>query len=157
MKGLFMKGLCNIWFNCIWPNSTFFFSDFWIFASTLKFYCIQLIWNLRATILFSAAKSLEIHASMFAFFSGIASGKEPACQCRCKRCEFHSWVRKIPYRRAWQPTPVFLPGESHGQRSLGEQWSIVSQRVRQLKGLCMDAWIFPFGPWTHSQEIGSTV
>ena len=29
-----------------------------------------------------------------------------------------SWVRKIPWRRAWQPTPVFLPGESHGQRSL---------------------------------------
>ena len=31
---------------------------------------------------------------------------------------FNPWVRKIPWRRAWQPTPVFLPGESHGQRSL---------------------------------------
>ena len=31
---------------------------------------------------------------------------------------FAPWVRKIPWRRAWQPTPVFLPGESHGQRSL---------------------------------------
>ena len=31
---------------------------------------------------------------------------------------FDLWVRKIPWRRAWQPTPVFLPGESHGQRSL---------------------------------------
>ena len=31
---------------------------------------------------------------------------------------FDPWVGKIPYRRAWQPTPVFLPGESHGQRSL---------------------------------------
>ena len=31
---------------------------------------------------------------------------------------FDPWVRKIPWRRAWQPTPVFLPGESHGQRSL---------------------------------------
>ena len=29
-----------------------------------------------------------------------------------------TWVGKIPWRRAWQPTPVFLPGESHGQRSL---------------------------------------
>ena len=28
------------------------------------------------------------------------------------------WVRKAPWRRAWQPPPVFLPGESHGQRSL---------------------------------------
>ena len=31
---------------------------------------------------------------------------------------FHPWVGKIPWRRAWQPTPVFLPGESEGQRSL---------------------------------------
>ena len=37
---------------------------------------------------------------------------------RCKRCRFDPWVRKIPWRRTWQPTPVFLPGESHGQRSL---------------------------------------
>ena len=35
-----------------------------------------------------------------------------------KRCEFDPWVRRIPWRRAWQPIPVFLPGESHGQRSL---------------------------------------
>ena len=35
-----------------------------------------------------------------------------------KRLQFHPWVRKIPWRRARQPTPVFLPGESHGQRSL---------------------------------------
>ena len=42
-------------------------------------------------------------------------GKESACQCR--RCGFHPWVRKIPWRRKWQPIPVFLPGKSHGQRS----------------------------------------
>ena len=42
-------------------------------------------------------------------FPGGASGKEPACQCRgCKRRGFNPWVRKIPWRRAWQPTPVFL-------------------------------------------------
>ena len=40
------------------------------------------------------------------------SGKEPACRCkRHKRCWFHPWVRKIPWRRKWQPTPVFLPGK----------------------------------------------
>ena len=45
--------------------------------------------------------------------------KEHACQSRSrKRGEFDPWVRKIPWRRAWQLTPVFLPGESHGQRSL---------------------------------------
>ena len=37
---------------------------------------------------------------------------------RLKRYGFDPWVRKIPWRRAWQPTSVFLPGESHGQRSL---------------------------------------
>ena len=48
-----------------------------------------------------------------------ASGKEPACQCtRCKRYRFDFWVGKIPWGRARQPTPVFLPGESHGQRKL---------------------------------------
>ena len=47
------------------------------------------------------------------------SGKECTCQCRRpKTCGFDPWVRKIPWRRAQQPTPVFLPGESHGQRSL---------------------------------------
>ena len=40
-------------------------------------------------------------------------------QCRrCKRLSFDSWVGKIPWRRAWQPTPVFLPGGSHEWRSL---------------------------------------
>ena len=52
-------------------------------------------------------------------FPGGASGKEPACQCRrFERYRFCLWVGRIPWRRAWQPTPVFLPGESHGQRSL---------------------------------------
>ena len=32
--------------------------------------------------------------------------------------QFRPWVRKIPGRKEWQPTPIFLPGESHGQRSL---------------------------------------
>ena len=42
----------------------------------------------------------------------------PANAGRCWRLGFDPWVRKIPWRRAWQPIPVFLPGESHGQRSL---------------------------------------
>ena len=54
------------------------------------------------------------------------SGKESICQCR--RCKFDPWVRKIPWRRKWQPTPVFLSGkwieESGGLQSMG------SQRVR---------------------------
>ena len=37
---------------------------------------------------------------------------------QCRRCGFDPWVRKIPWRGKWQPNPVSLPGESHGQRSL---------------------------------------
>ena len=53
---------------------------------------------------------------MLTGFPGGAIGKEPACQCR--RQGFDPWVSKIPWRRAWHPTPVFLPGEFYGQRSL---------------------------------------
>ena len=52
-------------------------------------------------------------------FPGGTSGKEPAGQRTCgQRRGCNPWVRKTPWRTAWEPTPVFLPGESHGQRSL---------------------------------------
>ena len=52
-------------------------------------------------------------------FPSGACGKEPACQCRRrKNHRFDPWVGKIAWRREWLPTPVFLPGESHEQRSL---------------------------------------
>ena len=45
--------------------------------------------------------------------------EESACQCRKhKRCRVNPWVGKIPWKSIWQPTPLFLPGESHGQRSM---------------------------------------
>ena len=45
---------------------------------------------------------------------------EPTCHCRrIKRCGFDPWVKKIPWRSTWQPTPVFLRGEFHGQRVYG--------------------------------------
>ena len=48
------------------------------------------------------------------------SGEESASQCRRhKRHGFDSWVRKIPWRRKWQPPRIFLLGKSHAQRSLG--------------------------------------
>ena len=45
----------------------------------------------------------------------MAQRKESACQSR--RNGFNPWVRKTPWRRKWQPTPVFQPGKSHGQRT----------------------------------------
>ena len=63
-------------------------------------------------------------------FPGGASGKEPACQSRrCKRHGFDPWVKKIPWKRAEQPTPVFLLGKSHGQRSLAGCSPVGLQRV----------------------------
>ena len=66
---------------------------------------------------------------------GGASGKEPTCQSRRqKRPRFHPWIRKSPWRRAWQPTPAFLPRESHGQRSLtGDIVHRISKIPTQLK------------------------
>ena len=54
--------------------------------------------------------------------------REFACQCRSLR--FNPWVGKIPWSRKWQPTPVFLPRKSHGQRRVAgcSPWS---HRVRQ--------------------------
>ena len=65
------------------------------------------------------AHSFCVSPSDFFGFPGDGSGKESACQCRRhERGGLHPSVRKIPQRRKWQPTPVFLLGESHGQRSL---------------------------------------
>jgi len=44
--------------------------------------------------------------------------KNPLANARDREIWFDPWVRTISWRRAWQPTPVFLPGASHGQRSL---------------------------------------
>ena len=58
---------------------------------------------------------------------GGTSGKDPTCQCRrCERCGFDPWIRKIPRRKAWQPsTPVVLPGESQDRGA----WRVTVHRV----------------------------
>ena len=55
--------------------------------------------------------------------------------CKTGGCGFYPWVGKIPWRKKWQPIPVFLPGKSHGQRNLGGLPSIglqVSDTTWQL-------------------------
>ena len=64
-------------------------------------------------------------------FPGGTSGKEPTCQCRRHmRCGFDTWVGKIPWRRAWQATPLSLPGDSPRTEEPGRLYSIESQGVR---------------------------
>ena len=77
--------------------------------------------------------------------------KESACQCRRhKRCGFNPWVGKIPWSRKWQPTTVFLPGESYGQRSLAgnSPWG--------QKELNMTKWFSThiLCPWTAQSMVG---
>ena len=77
-----------------------------------------------------------------------ASGKEPASQCRRrKRRRFDLCVGKIPWRMAWQPTPVFLPGESGGQRSLegyGPQSRRESDMTKATEHVCTHVWHWSF-------------
>ena len=56
------------------------------------------------------------HTHIYTGFPGGSDYRESAHQCR--RCVIDPGVRKILWGRKWQPTPVFLPGKSHGQRSL---------------------------------------
>ena len=71
--------------------------------------------------------------------------KDPSANAgRHKRHGFDPWVRKIPWRRAWQPAPVFLPGESHGQRNL-VSYSLRSHKesdnVKQMSILTQSTYI----------------
>ena len=78
---------------------------------------VQALW--RTVWSFLKKLKIELPYDTARHFPGGASGKEHACQCRRhKRWEFDPWMGKIPWRRKWQLTPVFLPGESHEQRSL---------------------------------------
>ena len=92
-------------------------------------------------------------------FPGGTSGDEPACQCRRrKRHGFDPWVGKIPRRRVWPPTPVFLPGKSHGWGGRGSQrlrhdWaaghSPSAQSPSPLPSLCPHPVNFPLGEKEH--------
>ena len=110
------------WFSRIWEEG-------WAGGAqrmfrAVKLFCVILQWWIRVIK----------HLSKSMGFPGGATGKEPTCQCRHKRLKFDPWVRKIPWRRAWQPTPVFLPGksplteepgglESMGSQGVGHEWS----------------------------------
>ena len=93
---------------------------------TMARLCLSLSYLLHCGVL-SLSSKYRSHSGSFWFSSryycslcvGGASGKEPTCLCRRrKRQGFDPQIRKISWRRAWQPTPVFLPREFHVQRNL---------------------------------------
>ena len=88
-------------------------------------------------------------------FPGGTGGKEPACQCRRhKRPRFHPWVGKIPWRRSWQPTPVFFPGESPwtekpgGLQSIGSQESGMTEPAMHAWTCRRNSWKFLEAEWS---------
>ena len=91
-------------------------------------------------------------------FPSGANDEEPACQCRRhKRHGFDPWVGKIPWWRAWQPIPIFLPGEAHGWRSLAG-YSLQSHKSQtRLKGLSTHIWSHLLSLLRHSQHGSQTV
>ena len=77
-------------------------------------------------------------------FPAGTSGKESVCQCRrYKRCQFDPWVKKVPWRRKWLPTPVFLPARIPQTEEPGRLQSMASRGVRH-------AWATGH---THAQHV----
>ena len=78
------------------------------------------------------------------------SGKESHLQCR--RPRFNPWVKKIPWRKKWQPTPVLLSGKFHGQRSLAGYSPWDHKELDMTERLTLS--LFPYHPsaewWVHS-------
>ena len=81
--------------------------------------------SLRRCNFFKKERKEKTYIHLYVY---ILNGKGSACQYR--RHGFHPWVEKIPWRRKWQPTPAFLPGESHGPRSLAGYSPWGHKRVR---------------------------
>ena len=74
-------------------------------------------------------------------FPGGSSGKEPTCQCRRpNRQGFYPWIGKIPWKRVRQPTPVFLPGESHEQFSTQQAYISSIQSLSRVR-LFVTPWV----------------
>ena len=67
-----------------------------------------------------------------------------------RRLGFNPWVRKMPWRRKWQPSPVFLPGESHGWRSWWARVQWDCRRVHRTERLTL--LLFPGSAWTFASH-----
>ena len=69
------------------------------------------------------------------------SGTESACNARDRRWGFDPWIRKISWWRKWQPTPVFLPGKAHGQRSFMGYSPWGRRELNMTEQLSIQYWI----------------
>ena len=108
--------------------------------------------------------TLFIYLFLFYFWASLAAQMVKNL-LPCRRCVFNPWVRKIAFRREWLPTPVFLPGKCHGQRSLAScsPWGLKESDTRDWATNTFTFW--PCGRWdlssltrdhTHTFCSGST-
>ena len=101
---------------------------------------IPIIINIPKYYHFSIKKLRLIEVNYQLGLPGGSGGKEPARQCtNHKRCKLDPWVGKIPWRRAWQSTPVFLLGESHVRGAWWPTVRGVAKSRTQLKWLSRHA------------------
>ena len=115
-------GKFKIWSWGCSPKTNFFLSRepqfFLLKPSTDWLRCTNFI-DSNLLYLKSTLSMSRWHISKVSLYSGPPmwlSGQEFTWQCR--RVRFYPWFRKFPWRRKWQPIPVFLPGKSYGQRGL---------------------------------------
>ena len=89
-------------------------------------------------------------------FPGGSGGKEPTCECRrCKRRAFDPWVEKIPWRRARQPTPVLMSGESRDRGACEPETGVKAVVMENGHGAAALTWA---QRWLLSRpEPGSSV
>ena len=83
----------------------------------------------------------------------LTGGSDGRVCLQCERPSSHPWVGKIPWRREWLPTLVFLPGEFHGQRSLAgySPWGCKKPDMTEWLTLSLSS------NWTHCTEISREV
>ena len=79
--------------------------------------------------------------------------KNPIANAGDMRPRFHPWVGKISWRKTWWPTPVFLSGESHGQRSLEADYSPRGHRVRRN----WNKFACPYGSLLPQKQVSPTI
>ena len=63
---------------------------------------------------------------------------------QCRRPGFDPWVKKVPWRRDWLPTPLFLPGKSHGQRTLAGYSPCSCKESYMTEWLTLSQWVKTF-------------
>ena len=142
------NGSCQSFLNLMYPHTCFSFNlrNHWIcFKYPNYFYCKFYCSGYQVYML-SAVFCIEtiLNRHQLYLTSGFPGGSEVKVSA-CSVGDLGSIPgsgRKIPWRRNWQPTPVFLPGESHGRRSLvgysprGRKESDVTERFHSL----LDVW-----------------